>query len=78
MQGLHQAFYSIGLQLPFQHRSSHLYHWMNAEYTREIAERIASVTGARVADILKCIPHISLYEQKETGVLSHYREKTKG
>lgn len=44
-------------------------HTGNAEYTREIAERIASVTGARVADILKCIPHISLYEQKETGAV---------
>lgn len=44
-------------------------HTGNAEYTREIAERIASVTGARVADILKCIPHISLYEQKETGTV---------
>ena len=31
-------------------------HTGNAEYTREIAERIASVTGAKVADILKCIP----------------------
>lgn len=44
-------------------------HTGNAEYTREIAERIAYVTGARVADILKCIPHISLYEQKEMGAV---------
>ena len=39
----------------------------NAEYTKDIARIISEKTGAVVADILKCIPHPSLYEQKKEG-----------
>ncbi len=46
-------------------------HTGDAEYTKEIAEMIASETGAKVADILKCIPHLSLYEQKNKGAVLH-------
>ena len=37
----------------------------NAEYTKDIARIISKKTGAVVTDILKCIPHPSLYEQKK-------------
>ena len=39
----------------------------SAEYTKDIARIISKKTGAVVADILKCIPHPSLYEQKKEG-----------
>lgn len=42
-------------------------HIGNAEYTKQLAEEIADLTGARVADILKCRPHQPLYEQKKEG-----------
>lgn len=38
-----------------------------AEYTREIAEMVATATGAKVLDILRCRPHEPLYEQKLSG-----------
>ncbi len=34
-------------------------------YTKEIAEIISNQTDAKICDILKCVPHISLYEQKK-------------
>ena len=39
----------------------------NAEYTKDIAKMVSEKTGAVVADILKCIPHSSLYDQKKEG-----------
>jgi len=39
-------------------------HSGKAEYTKEIADVIAAKTNARVVDILRCIPHIPLYEQR--------------
>ncbi len=36
-----------------------------ADYTREIADIVASATGARVLDVLRCMPHEPLYEQKK-------------
>ncbi len=42
-------------------------HTGNAEYTKRIAEIISRENGAVTADILKCVPHSSLYEQKKKG-----------
>ena len=39
----------------------------NAEYTKDIANMVSEKTGAVVADVLKCVPHSSLYEQKKEG-----------
>lgn len=39
----------------------------NAEYTKDIANIVSEKTGAVVADVLKCVPHSSLYEQKKGG-----------
>lgn len=38
-----------------------------AIYTKQIADIIAENTGAIVNDILKCLPHETLYHQKKTG-----------
>lgn len=40
-----------------------------AMYTKEISEIIAKNTGATVCDVLKCIPHEMLYQQKKKGVI---------
>lgn len=42
-------------------------HTGDAAYTKEMAEELADLTGARVADVLKCRPHRPLYEQKKEG-----------
>ena len=42
-------------------------HYGYADYTLEIAQLICKAKGSRVADILKCIPHDSLYQQKLKG-----------
>ena len=39
----------------------------NAEYTKDIANMVSEKTGAVVADVLKCVPHSSLYDQKKGG-----------
>ncbi len=36
-------------------------------YTKKIAKIISNQTSAKVCDILKCIPHTSLYNQKKLG-----------
>ena len=35
-----------------------------AIYTKEIADILSQLTGAKVLDILRCVPHRPLYEQK--------------
>ena len=42
-------------------------HTGNAEYTKEIADIIATNSGTVVADILKRIPEESIYEQKKNN-----------
>lgn len=52
-------------------------HSGNAEYTKDIANIISEKTGAIVADVIKCVPHRSLYEQKDMGekpTLNLYRD----
>jgi len=44
-----------------------------ARYTAEIAKRLSYLTGVRVADILRCVPHESLYEMKQKGIDYHPR-----
>lgn len=39
----------------------------NAEYTKDIANIVSEKTGAVVVDVLKCVPHSSLYVQKKGG-----------
>jgi hypothetical protein len=46
-------------------------HTGNAEYTKRIAELVAKETGAVAADILRCVPHFSLYEGKKEGKSVH-------
>jgi hypothetical protein len=46
-------------------------HTGNAEYTKRIAELVARETGAVTADILRCVPHFSLYEGKKEGKPVH-------
>lgn len=36
-------------------------------YTKEIADIVAYFTGATVLDVVKCIPHETLYQQKLKG-----------
>ena len=42
-------------------------HSGKAEYTKDIAEAVSRMTGAAVADVLKCRPHEPLYEIKRAG-----------
>ena len=42
-------------------------HTGNAEYTKKIAEIVAKHTEAIMMDILKCVPHKSIYMQKKEG-----------
>lgn len=42
-------------------------HTGKAEYTKEICSLLSNKTGAKIADVLKCNPHIPLYEQKQCG-----------
>lgn len=42
-------------------------HTGKAEYARELCERIAGLTGAAVADIVRCRPHVPVYLQKRHG-----------
>ena len=42
-------------------------HYGYADYTLEITQLICKAKGSRVADILKCTPHYSLYQQKLKG-----------
>lgn len=37
-----------------------------AEYTLRICKIISEKTGCKINDILRCVPHISLYEQKKS------------
>ncbi len=46
-------------------------HTGNAEYTKRIADLVAKETGAVTADILRCVPHFSLYEGKREGKPVH-------
>ena len=39
----------------------------NAEYIKDIANMVSEKTGAVVVDVLKCVPHSSLYDQKKGG-----------
>ncbi len=39
-----------------------------ADYTLSVARIVASKTGARIDDILRCIPHEKLYDQKKRGL----------
>lgn len=36
-------------------------------YTKEIAKIISNQTDSKICDILKCVPHTSLYKQKKLG-----------
>lgn len=49
-------------------------HKGKAEYTLAICKIISEKTGCRINDILRCVPHISLYEQKE----KHFRKLFSG
>lgn len=42
-------------------------HYGYADYTKEICNEISAVSGAKVCDILKCIPHESIFIQKKMG-----------
>jgi hypothetical protein len=42
-------------------------HYGYADYTRKVCDLIASETGSRFADILKCRMHEPLYIQKKNG-----------
>lgn len=43
-------------------------HKGRAEYTLQLANEIAYLTGARVADMLRCAPHKPLYELRQEGL----------
>ena len=38
-----------------------------AIYTKSIADRLGMITGAKVLDVLRCVPHETLYSQKLQG-----------
>ncbi|MBP3783849.1 MAG: hypothetical protein J6I68_11440 [Butyrivibrio sp.] len=42
-------------------------HYGYADYTLQIAERVSTVTGAKVLNILKCHPRDMLYDLKKQG-----------
>lgn len=42
-------------------------HYGFATYTKTICDKVALETGCKVADILRCIPHESIYQQKLYG-----------
>lgn len=42
-------------------------HRGRAEYTKLLAEEISRLTGAKVADMLRCSPHKPLYELRKEG-----------
>ena len=42
-------------------------HSGRAEYTKDIAGAVSRMTGAAVADVLKCRPHEPLYDAKRAG-----------
>ncbi len=39
-----------------------------AEYTKDIANIVSKRTDAKVMDLLKCYPHVPLYEQKRKSI----------
>lgn len=45
-------------------------HTGSAEYTKKIAKIIASYTHAYVADVLKCLPHVPIYNAKQNGTIT--------
>ena len=42
-------------------------HYGKADYTLDICRTVAERCGCKVADILRCVPHRPLYEQKKCG-----------
>ena len=42
-------------------------HYGKADYTLDICRILAERCGCKVADILRCVPHRPLYEQKKSG-----------
>ena len=42
-------------------------HYGRADYTLDICKILAEKCGCKIADILRCIPHRPLYEQKKNG-----------
>ena len=40
-----------------------------AVYTKQIADIVAENTGAKVCDVLRCLPHETLYQQKKKGII---------
>ena len=58
---------SLGFVKPEDHLIPAPQHKGRAEYTKDIAERLAKKTSANLCDILARIPQDALYDQKQAG-----------